>query len=403
VSAPLLKLEGLGKTYPDTARAGRRFRSFLQLLTRGASAGGTRVLSDIDLEVRPGESVAVIGENGAGKSTLLKIVTGVLSPTTGVMESRGTRAALLELGAGFDPEYSGLENLRMNAALLGLSRSEVEASLEEILDFADIGNSIHEPVKHYSSGMVVRLGFAVVAAVRPDLLITDEVLAVGDESFQKKCIRWMEGYLDQGGTLLMVSHNIYQVQKLCRYACWLHEGRIRRSGDVFEVTQAYLAWHERKDARDRSGTSRRGGHGNYRVGSIEIGPSRDGVTSLAMGDELIVDLELESPDDRRPVAAVGIVRADGSPVYGVASDSDRFELERLGEKRFGCRLRFPGLRILPGGYHVRAHAFDPEGLRLQDTVEEEFSISGESRELGLVRLEHRWEAPGEAEIADTGP
>ena len=233
----LLKLNGIGKSYPPTFHSSQRLAAMWQILARGQAGGGTRVLEDVSLEVCQGQSLAIIGANGAGKSTLLKVITGVLAPSAGSIEQSGTRAALLELGAGFDPEYSGMDNLRMNATFLGLRRQEINERLDDILAFADIGESIHEPVKHYSSGMVVRLGFAVVASVRPDLLITDEVLAVGDESFQKKCIRWIEGYLDGGGTLLMVSHNMYQVQKLCRQAIWLDQGRARRYGDVFDVTQ----------------------------------------------------------------------------------------------------------------------------------------------------------------------
>jgi len=390
VSGPLLKLDGVSKVYPPTVQAGRRFRAFVQLLTRGSATGGTRVLDDISFEVPAGQSMGVIGGNGAGKSTLLKIVTGVLAPTTGRMESSGSTAALLELGAGFDLEYSGLDNLRMNAAFLGLSPEQVEASLDDILAFADIGESIHEPVKHYSSGMVVRLGFAVVAAVRPDLLITDEVLAVGDESFQKKCIRWIENYLAEGGTLLMVSHNMYQVQKLCRHAIWLDGGQVRAQGDVFDVTQSYLAWHERKDAAESGARQQRESGTLYRV--TDLGFPAHEMTSpvLETGESLTVGLRLRSPDGRAPVVLVGLVRADGTPVYGVASDHDGLELEVRENGEYEVELYFPKLDLLPGGYAVRAHAMDPEGLRVHDTNEQEFTVSGRTRELGMVRLEHEW-------------
>lgn len=386
MSGVLLRLQGVGKTYPPTVRSAERLRAFWQLVTRGRSQGGRVVLEDINLDVRGGESVAVIGENGAGKSTLLKIITGVLSPSTGNVYAHGTRAALLELGAGFDPEYSGLENIKLNAALLGLDQRTIADKLGDILDFADIGDSIDEPIKHYSSGMVVRLGFAVVAAVRPDLLITDEVLAVGDESFQKKCIRWMEGYLADGGTLLMVSHNMYQVQKLCRRACWVHHGRLHLEGDVFEVTQAYLAWHERKDADAIE--QHRSVAGVYQISRFELHPADH--LELDWGGELTIDLELQSPDDRAPNALVGIVRVDGTPVYGVATDHDGFAPHRIEKGRFACRLVLPNPALLPGSYVIRAHAMDPEGLRLHDSRELGLTVRGRSRELGLVRLEHEW-------------
>ena len=393
----LLRLDAVGKRFPPTFRASQRLGALWQILRSGTSGSGTTVLQDINFEVRRGESVAVIGANGAGKSTLLKVITGVLAPSSGELRQQGSRAALLELGAGFDPEYSGMENLRMNATFLGLSQRQVDERLDDILGFADIGQSIHEPVKHYSSGMVVRLGFAVVASVRPDLLITDEVLAVGDESFQKKCIRWIEQYLDQGGTMLMVSHNMYQVQKLCRQALWLEHGRARQYGDVFDVTQSYLAWHERQDAHDAASGS---GHANPELyGVSELAVARADVADggeprLAMGEELVIDLKLRSPDGRAPVALVGLVRADGTPVYGVASDHDGIQPGAADDEgQFAFRLRFPELALLPGGYVVRGHAMDPEGLRVHDTAEVSFTVSGRSRELGLVRLAHRWEMP----------
>jgi lipopolysaccharide transport system ATP-binding protein len=392
VTGVLLKLEGVAKTYPHSVHSGQRLRAFWQILTTGQCTGGTSILRDIGFEIRPGQSMGIIGANGAGKSTLLKIITGVLAPTGGVITRQGSTAALLELGAGFDPEYTGLENLHMNAAFLGLSRQRIAEKLDDILAFADIGESIHEPVKHYSSGMVVRLGFAVVASVRPDLLITDEVLAVGDESFQKKCIRWIEDYLEQGGTLLMVSHNMYQVQKLCQQALWLEGGRARAQGDVFDVTQSYLAWHERRSAED---ASRSQGHASaelYGVEALRIQNSEEGEPRIAMGEDLTVSFRLRSPDGRAPVILLGIVRADGTPVYGVANDHDGVDLGCLDDGKFGGSIRFPELNLLPGGYVVRGHAMDPEGLRVHDSAEVPFTVTGRSRELGLVRLDHQWQS-----------
>jgi len=393
-TGPLLRVERVEKRYPPAATQPGRFRAFWQLLTRGQTAGGTRVLDEISFEVRPGESMGIIGANGAGKSTLLKMITGVVAPSTGRIEVNGSLSALLELGAGFQPEYSGMDNLRMNASFLGLTREQIEANLDDILAFADIGEAIDEPIKHYSSGMVVRLGFAIVASVRPDLLITDEVLAVGDESFQKKCIRWVEDYLSDGGTLLMVSHNMYQVQKLCKHAVWLHEGAARAVGDVFDVTQAYLAWHERKDSSAQQARPRPS-QALCSIERLELQPLNEpGPFTLELGGRMTVHLVLQAPDERAPVALVGLVRADGTPVYGVASDHDEFGSEPLGDGRFEIALEFPELNLLPGGYVVRAHAMDPEGLRLHDTLEVEFTVRGKSRALGLVYLPHVWHAGG---------
>ena len=390
MSDSLLRLENVGKTYPPSVQSSQRLKAFWQLLTSGRSRGGVAVLSDISLVVQRGQSVGVVGANGAGKSTLLKIITGVQHATTGQVQRKGSHAALLELGAGFDPEYTGLENLRMNAAFLGLSRQEVDNKLDDILSFADIGESIHEPIKHYSSGMVVRLGFAVVASVTPDLLITDEVLAVGDESFQKKCIRWIEAYLEQGGTLLMVSHSMYQVQKLCRHALWIDDGRIRAMGDVFDVTQRYLAWHERRDAENQATQPSRPAGNVCTVEDLTLPDAQAGELQLEIGQALRVRVRVRSPDQRAPVVLIGLVRADGTPVYGVGSDHDDLALEVDADGQVELDLVFPSPSLLPGGYAVRAHALDPEGLRIQDTDEVQFTISGRTRELGLVRLAHEW-------------
>jgi lipopolysaccharide transport system ATP-binding protein len=395
VSELLLQLTDVGKAYPNSVHSSQRLRAFWQILRHGHCAGGVTVIEGINFEVHRGQSMAIIGANGAGKSTLLKIITGVLAPSRGKMRQQGTRAALLELGAGFDPDYSGMDNLRMNASFLGLDRRQVDERLDDILAFADIGDSIHEPVKHYSSGMVVRLGFAVVASVSPDLLITDEVLAVGDESFQKKCIRWIEDYLARGGTLLMVSHNMYQVQKLCRHALWLEGGRARMQGDVFDVTQGYLAWHERQDAASSGSARASDAAACYTVASLRV--SAPGASErvqqpmISIGETLKIIIAARSPDGRPPVVMVGLVRADGTSIYGVGTDVDEIRLEAGPDGLFNVCLAFESLALLPGGYVVRAHAMDPEGLRVQDTVEQAFTVTGRTREQGFVRLQHRWE------------
>jgi lipopolysaccharide transport system ATP-binding protein len=353
---------------------------------------GAEVLHDVNLEITAGQSFGVIGENGAGKSTLLKILTGVISPSRGSVEVNARVAALLELGAGFQPEFSGIDNVRMKAAFLGMGSKTLDRKLDEILAFADIGDYVYEPVKHYSSGMVVRLGFAVVAASEPELLITDEVLAVGDESFQKKCIRWIESFLEQGNTLMMVSHSMYMVQKICRQALWLHEGRMKEVGDVFPVTQSYLAWHEEKNAAERRHRrSLRGAGGHYRVSGLTLpAHDQDSDVVISSGGDLKAEIELFSPDGRPPVALVGVMRADGTPVYGVASDFDAIEPDQIDEQLFRYCIHFEKMPLLPGSYSLRGHAMDPEGMRLCDTAEIRFMVSGDSREMGMIRLPHRW-------------
>ena len=199
-----------------------------------------RALNDIDFEVKKGECVGIIGPNGAGKSTLLQIVTGTLLPSEGSVERRGRIAALLELGSGFNPEFTGRENVYMNAAILGLTKAETDAKYDDIVAFADIGEFIDRPVKTYSSGMMVRLAFAVNAFVDPDILIVDEALAVGDAFFQQKCMRFIRKFKETH-TILFVSHDTAAVVNLCDRAILLDHGRIAEEGNAKDVTDHYLS------------------------------------------------------------------------------------------------------------------------------------------------------------------
>ena len=390
----LLRLSSVGKDYAKLDANAGRIKLVFDLLRGRGAARVFRALDDVSFELETGESVGIIGENGAGKSTLLKIVAGVITPTRGSVDVRGRVSALLELGSGFHPEYSGLANIDLAAALLGLMPYEIAAKRDEIIAFADIGEHIHDPIKHYSSGMVVRLGFAVATALTPDILITDEVLAVGDESFQKKCVAWIENFLATGGTLLLCSHSMYHIQKLCRTALWLRDGRVERHGSAADVCQAYLAYHEEKaaGAKRRIAAPEAAAAGVYAIQSLSLDPTG----RLPAGTALTISGEVYSPDDRVPVILLGIVRADGTPVYGVATDMDGVVPVRIDARRFAFSLSFPRLPLLPGKYFVRAHALDPEGVRLFDHVEEAFIVEGSTRELGLVRIEHGWNASVES-------
>ncbi|GMR15073.1 MAG: ABC transporter ATP-binding protein [Gammaproteobacteria bacterium] len=401
----LIELTGVGKNYPLTCLSSDRLAALWDLL-RGRPIRRTRnILHDIDLRVLPGCSVGIIGENGAGKSTLLKLITGVLQASHGIVKTRGRIGALLELGAGFHPDYTGRENISLNATLVGLTPAEILAKTPEIIAFADIGDYIDEPIKHYSSGMVVRLGFAIIAATAPDLLITDEVLAVGDESFKKKCVKWLENYVAGGGTLLIVSHSMYHIQKLCQQAIWLKEGAIQKSGDVFEVTQAYLAFHERKTAKVTV-TERAAANGDRcRIDSLSINGSAAAQSSSPMGTDLHLQGVVYSPDERTPVVVIGIVRVDGTPVYGTSSEIDSARLGEIDPHHYSFEMVLEQIPLLPGAYTVRSHAMDPEGVRLFDTLSLDFIVSGESRELGFCRLPHRWvdssTAPADAHLPDS--
>jgi lipopolysaccharide transport system ATP-binding protein len=402
MAEPLLQLAGVGKDYAKVSANAGRIRLVFDLLRGRAASNVFRALDNVSFELAAGESLGIIGENGAGKSTLLKIVADVITPTRGTVAVRGRVGALLELGSGFHPEYSGLDNIDLAAALLGLAPAEIAAKRDEIIAFADIGEHIHDLIKHYSSGMVVRLGFAVATALRPDILITDEVLAVGDESFQKKCIAWIESFLSNGGTLLLCSHSMYHIQKLCRSALWLRDGQVERQGPAAQVAQAYLAYHEEKSSRVKQpiAAPQAAAAGIYAVQSLTLEPPGQVETGAA----LAVHGAVYSPDGRAPVVLIGLVRADGTPVYGIATDMDGALPWRIDDHHFGFTLAFPRLPLLPGKYFVRAHALDPEGVRLFDNVEVTLIVEGETRELGLARIEHTWQAAPPAKAsADIRP
>lgn len=388
---PLISLQGVSKSYP-LLKTGQQQLGHLWARLKGQNAREQfTALQNISFEVLAGQSMGLIGVNGAGKSTLLKLIAGVIQPTTGQIERNGSVGALLELGAGFHPEYTGRENIYLSSALMGMSREQTEKKLDWILNFADIGEHIDQPVKHYSSGMVVRLGFAVTTSVRPDILITDEVLAVGDESFQKKCIQWMEQYLGDGGTLLLCAHSMYHIQKLCTKALWLDQGQIRMLGRALDVTREYLAWHEQKSrpAESKASNVASGQQGLYEIQSMSLN-GQDGPLRIGMGEGLTVTGLVKSPDGRRPQVAVGIVRADGTPIYGVVSEMDGYGLSADEKGLFAYKIVFKDLPLLPGRYQARSHAMDPEGLRLFDQVEMSFDVVGDSREMGFVRLSHEW-------------
>ncbi len=392
MSGWLVDARGISKSYPKVSRRDARLRALWRLLASRQTPQANQVLKPLDLRIERGQSTGIIGENGAGKSTLLKLLTGVLTPTTGSIQRRGSIGALLELGAGFHPDYSGRENLRMAASLAGLSQAQLQEKLPQIIEFADIGTYIEEPIKHYSSGMVVRLGFAVVASLRPDLLITDEVLAVGDESFQKKCISWIEDYLAGGGTLLLVSHGMYHIQKLCRQALWLRDGAVAAQGDVFDVTQAYLAYHERKRQQEDE-AAHRGSASDFAVRAYRLNGQPDAEHLLLEGSSQVeIDVEIESQQDRPPVLLFGISHSNGLPLYGVSNEMDQSSAQRLAPGRYRFRLGLDLASLLPGQYQLRLHSMDPEGLRLFDTREVELVIRGASREFGVVRLPHVWHA-----------
>lgn len=255
----VISVQALGKRYEIYDRPGDRLKQFV--LPRLSRAVGLRVrhhfrefwaLKGVSLEVRRGETVGIIGRNGSGKSTLLQMICGTLNPTEGGITVRGRVAALLELGSGFNPEFTGRENVHMNAALLGLSTEQISQRFDDILAFADIGDYIEQPVKTYSSGMLVRLAFAVIAHVDADILVIDEALAVGDVFFTQKCMRFLRSFM-RNGTVLFVSHDTASIKNLCDRAIWLDSGHVVSEGSPKDVCEQYLeAFYEAQQGKSAS-------------------------------------------------------------------------------------------------------------------------------------------------------
>lgn len=255
-SEPAIAVKGLSKAYQMYAQPHDRLKQFIYPRLRRAVRLKNKsyykdfwALKDISFAIEPGTTMGIIGRNGSGKSTLLQLVCGTLTPTQGEVNVKGRVAAMLELGSGFNPDFTGRQNVYMNATVLGLKQSQIDERFESIEQFADIGDFINQPVSTYSSGMMVRLAFAVIAHVDADILIIDEALAVGDAVFTQKCMRWLR-HFQKEGTILFVSHDASSIRKLCSKAMWLHDGQCMEIGDAKSVSENYLQFTQQQIAGD---------------------------------------------------------------------------------------------------------------------------------------------------------
>lgn len=238
-----IKIEGIGKRYTVGKQVDKSMRGALGNILKSASSKGEDfwALKDISFEVKKGEVIGIIGKNGAGKSTLLKILSQITKPTEGRIEMHGRVASLLEVGTGFHPELTGRENIYLNGTILGMTRKEVKSKFDEIVEFSGVGKFMDTPVKHYSSGMYVRLAFAVAAHLEPEILVIDEVLAVGDSEFQKKCLGKMRDVANHGRTVLFVSHNMSAVTSLCEKCVYISGGKVKSFGESNQIVSEYLS------------------------------------------------------------------------------------------------------------------------------------------------------------------
>jgi len=317
-------------------------------------------LKDVSLEVQPGEVLGIIGRNGAGKSTLLKILSRITEPTAGRVELYGRLGSLLEVGTGFHPELSGRENIYLNGSILGISRKEIARKFDEIVAFSEVEKFIDTPVKRYSSGMYVRLAFAVAAHLESEVLVIDEVLAVGDASFQTKCLGKMSDVAREGRTVLFVSHNTQAVTTLCKQAAWIDHGRVVKMGRTDEVISAYLQGVGRASAKpleqvwDNPGTAP--GNENVRLHAVRVAAKKDGVLS-GLDMQTPFDLEVEYWNlvpDARLIVNCALYALDGSPVFETLTFNESSWHGRpfqVGLYRSVCHI--PGNLINQGTYRLR--------------------------------------------------
>ena len=361
-------------------------------------------LHDVSFTVQRGESVGIIGPNGSGKSTLLKLIAGIIEPTSGEVIVRGRVSALLELGAGFHPDLTGKENIYLNGSLFGLSRRMIDERLESIIEFAELGEFIDMPVRHYSSGMYVRLGFAVAIHTDPDLLMVDEVLAVGDVAFQQKCMDAIRTFRQGGGTLFLVSHDLTTIQNICDRAIWIDQGKIHAMGEPTDVVMRYLGHlaQEREDAdlthtaRPALGSAQRWGTGKVEITQVELCDQHgEPGTVFVTNTPIHVRMHFYAPQRvERPVFGIAIHHQNGAHVSGPNTRFDQHLHLPFVEGHGVVTYRIPALPLLEGGYVLTAAVVDFADTEMYDYHDRAYSFRvfpGKSRErFGLITLNGSW-------------
>jgi lipopolysaccharide transport system ATP-binding protein len=344
MSDTVITVENLGKKYVIGHQREQRYVALRDVIADNAKYWGQRLLrpfgspngssnptreeiwalKDVSFEVKRGERLGIIGRNGAGKSTLLKILSRITEPTAGRVRLRGRVASLLEVGTGFHPELTGRENIYLNGAILGMSRAEIRRKFDEIVDFAEIEKFLDTPVKRYSSGMYVRLAFAVAAHLEPEILLVDEVLAVGDTAFQKKCLGKMENVSEEGRTILFVSHNMSYVAKLCNTGLLLEGGCIKFEGEITSTISKYLASHDRNSSVvDLTKFESNHGAGEIKVLSLELLNAAGNSFAIPWDEPIRLSLKYKANQALTHVSfAVGCQTVDFTPVFTVRSSDE---------------------------------------------------------------------------------
>ncbi len=407
-SQRVLALTGIGKAYRVYASPRQRLKALL--LGRGGSQQW--VLRDVSFTLEQGQCIGVVGDNGAGKSSLLKLIAGTLQPTEGVLRREGRVTAILELGAGFHPEFTGRENLFYGGQLIGLAEAEIARLADGIIAFSELGEAIDRPVKSYSSGMVVRLAFALVTAVPPQVLIIDEALAVGDQHFQKKCIERIESFRRAGCAILFCSHSMYHIRRLCDRALWLDQGAVRAIGATEAVVSAYEAHSRAQDAllqpapppeppapaaddapAPAAAPGRPVAPARAEIVSFEVAHLNDDPVPLLQHPDLVVTMRARVAGQECPNFGLMLVRShDGLGITSVSTHADGARPVREADGLWRATLTFPDLPLHSGEYELSPYLFDSAGL----VVYEErigyfrFRVEYPTPMPGLVRLTRHW-------------
>jgi lipopolysaccharide transport system ATP-binding protein len=403
---PLIQLRQISKRFAMHRERQRSFQeTFIRLFQRKRDRGRQFwALNDVSFEVHAGDCFGIIGSNGSGKSTLLKLITGILEPTSGDIITGGRIASLLELGAGFHPDLTGRENIFLNGSVYGLSRQQMLSRLDKIIDFTELGDFIDVPIKHYSSGMYVRLGFAVAIHIDPDLMLVDEVLSVGDAAFQHKCLDSIGKFRAQGGTLVFVSHDLGTVQSLCNKAIWLDSGQVRAAGQPTDVAMAYLneVAHREEDkstgepSQTPEDAQRRWGTGKVRITDVRL---CDGTGTprhiFVTGGVMEVRLRYRAEGRvEEPVFGIAIHHQNGAHLCGPNTDFGGLRIPSL-EGEGLVVYRIPALSLLEGAYTVSVAVVDRGDSEMYDYHDRAYPFrvsTGTSRErFGMVTLRGDWQ------------
>jgi ABC-type polysaccharide/polyol phosphate transport system ATPase subunit len=398
-----VRVENVSKLYPLVNKRGRLFSlkgALLhgELMRLQRDKEGFLALSDVSFTVGEGETFAVIGPNGSGKSTILKLIAGILRPSTGSVEVNGRVTALIELGAGFHPEISGRENALVNGMMLGLSRAEILAKLPWIIEFSGVEPFIDQPVKTYSSGMYVRLGFAVAVAVEPRVLVVDEVLAVGDEAFVHRCLDRIATLQRQGTAVILVSHDLTLVEQLAQRALYLREGKPVLLGSAGAVVARYRSDVASVESAGVAQASRgqRWGNGDVELTDVELLDGSGRATRLlSSGEPAAIRLAYQAHEAQEDfVFGISVQREDGTHVFGTNTDLDGWRPEKLAGQG-EMRIEFPSLELAPGRYLVDAAVHRKAGLAYDYACEVlSFTVGAPVPWAGSYAPRHRWRPSG---------